>query len=56
MNIFSTFHRKFISTFNRITHSDVLFDEIMSYILALLVVALIAGISIKIIMLILKLV
>ncbi len=51
MNVFSKFHRKFISTFNRVAHSDVLWDEIMPYILALLV----AGVFIKIAVLILKL-
>ncbi|WP_161797275.1 hypothetical protein [Haemophilus parainfluenzae] len=51
MNVFSTFHRKFTSTFNRMANSDVFLNEIMPYILTLFV----AGIFIKIAMLILKL-
>ncbi len=51
MNVFSTFHCKFTSTFNRMANSDVLLNEIMPYILTLFV----AGVFIKITMLILKL-
>ncbi|MBN6058652.1 hypothetical protein [Aggregatibacter actinomycetemcomitans] len=51
MNIFSTFHRKFISAFGRMANSDVLWNEIMPYILTLII----AGVLIKIAMLILKL-
>lgn len=48
MNTFSTFHRKFISTFKRMTDSDVFLDEIIPYVITLLVIGVFIKITISI--------